>query len=128
MLNPSIADANQDDPTIRRCVGFARTWGMGGVKVVNLYAYRATDPADMWLARDRGVDIVGPQNDQWMDYISHTTSLVVAAWGTNAEESRVGEMLQRFPLGKVHRLGTPTKGGHPRHPLYVRGDTQLEAL
>lgn len=61
MLNPSTADANADDPTIRRCKGFARGWGYGRLIIVNLFAFRATDPRDMWKAHEGGVDIVGEQ-------------------------------------------------------------------
>lgn len=61
MLNPSTADATQDDPTIRRCMGFARRWGYGGITVVNLYAYRATNPRDLLTAADP----VGPENDRY---------------------------------------------------------------
>src|SRR5574337_242506 len=63
MLNPSTADANTDDPTIRRCKGFARGWGYGRLLIVNLFAFRATDPRDMWSAHERGVNIVGERNE-----------------------------------------------------------------
>src|SRR4028119_2392792 len=59
LLNPSTADARRDDPTIRRCANFARTWGFGGLEVVNLFAFRATHPTDLKCAADP----VGPQND-----------------------------------------------------------------
>src|SRR5688572_12557148 len=62
-LNPSTADDEKDDPTIRRCIGFAKRWGYGGVVMLNLFAYRATRPDAMWAARVADADIVGPQND-----------------------------------------------------------------
>jgi hypothetical protein len=59
MLNPSTADANLDDPTIRRCKGFAKDWGYGRLIIVNLFAFRATDPRDMWKAHELGVNVIG---------------------------------------------------------------------
>ena len=59
MLNPSVANAEDDDPTIRRCIGFAKSWGKGKLLILNLYAYRATIPADMWKAEKAGTDILG---------------------------------------------------------------------
>ena len=76
-LNPSTADATHDDPTIRRCIGFARRWGAGGVDVVNLYAFRATKPRDLFAADDP----VGPDNDAWIDAVVARADRVVLAWG-----------------------------------------------
>lgn len=63
MLNPSTADADNDDPTIRRCKSFGKLWGYHKVVIVNLYAFRATNPAEMWAARRGGTDIVGEDNN-----------------------------------------------------------------
>lgn len=116
MLNPSTADATTDDPTIRRCIGFARAWGHGGLVVVNLYAYRATDPAEL----RRVADPVGPDNDQHLQkafaQAAQVGGPVVAAWGTKARPDRVREvagMAESFVALRV------TKDGHPGHPLYV---------
>src|SRR5262245_13227298 len=76
MLNPSTADADQDDPTIRRCLGFSRAWGAGGLVVVNLFALRATDPDQLRIAADP----VGPDNDSHLSTAAFGR-LVVAAWG-----------------------------------------------
>jgi hypothetical protein len=84
-LNPSTADESVDDPTIRRCIGFAKSWGYGGLLMLNLYAYRATKPADMWAARKRGIDIIGGQRN-WVDSLkehSADCACVVAAWGNH---------------------------------------------
>lgn len=126
MLNPSTADAATDDPTIRRCIGFAKTLGCGGLHVVNLYAYRATRPADLWLATDP----VGPENDKVLRAAFLTAygegSPVIAAWGVNAKPSRaraVGLLATSAGVG-LSALGV-TKAGAPRHPLYLRSDALL---
>lgn len=121
MLNPSTADAEQDDPTIRRCIGFARDWGYGGIVVVNVYALRATDPREL----ARYPDPVGPENDR--EIVDVMSSYVnVAAWGTKAlgdDSVQMSRLLrEKRSLFPAYCLGL-TKGGHPRHPLYVRGDT-----
>lgn len=119
LLNPSTADASQDDPTIRRCMGFAKRWGFGSIVVVNLYAYRATKPRDM-LAVD---DPIGPDNDRIIaEAVEGNT--VVAAWGTNARPERVAEVLQLIPRTAELLALEITKDGHPRHPLYVLGEAQ----
>lgn len=119
MLNPSTADGTQDDPTIRRCMGFARRWGMGGITVVNLYAYRATKPADLWLADDP----VGPLNDYHITTQTEQAEVVVAAWGANAKPERVEKVLALRGMEKLTALDL-TKDGHPRHPLYLRADLE----
>lgn len=124
MLNPSTADALVDDPTIRRCVGFAKAWGCGGLHVVNLYALRSTDPRGLWAAPDP----VGPDNDAYLTNCAHRArhygSPLVAAWGMNARPDRVAQVLELPGMGAVHALGT-TKSGAPRHPLYLRSDSIL---
>lgn len=122
MLNPSTADADIDDPTIRRCVGFAETWGYGHVAVVNLFALRSTDPAA--LARDP--EPVGPDNDRTLADVLDGNGLVVAAWGAHgfAQERAAWFAAQAARHDRaLHCLGT-TKDGHPRHPLYVPGQTR----
>lgn len=121
-LNPSTADENTDDPTIRRCIGFAKSWGYDGILMLNLFAFRATDPGVMKLAADP----VGPENDAQIVEAVGASSLVVAAWGQHgAYRSRAFDvrhkLLKEFD---VKCLGK-TKDGHPRHPLYVRGDAKL---
>lgn len=122
MLNPSTADAKVDDPTIRRCRAFARTWGCAGIKVLNLYAYRATNPAELKTCGDP----IGPDNDSWLLKLAINYRDVVFAWGANAEPERAAEVVDIFRRGRCRMLclGT-TKSGAPRHPLYVKGDTQL---
>ncbi|MFE2772275.1 DUF1643 domain-containing protein [Microbacterium resistens] len=120
MLNPSIADASVDDPTIRRCISFAKREGFGGIIVVNLYAFRATDPQAMFAA----VDPVGPDNDRIIaNAVAGRT--VIAAWSSYAHPARVAQVLALLPGTASLRCLGVTKGGHPRHPLYVRGDAPL---
>ena len=124
MLNPSTADAETDDPTIRRCRGFARDWGCAGLTVANLYAFRATNPSELWSQDDP----VGPDNNEELYALAKEYGDVVCAWGANAKHDRVQEVI-RILEGAGARLwclGT-TKSGAPRHPLYVKADQPLIA-
>lgn len=123
MLNPSTADAVKDDPTIRRCIGFATRGDFGGIVVVNLYAWRTPDPDEL----HRVVDPVGPQNVEAVRTAIRNCDLVVAAWGASLLPKRptpIFEVLDTCAK-PVTCLGY-TKSGAPRHPLYVHGDTKLE--
>lgn len=127
MLNPSSADADIDDPTIRRCIGFARREGAGGIVVVNLWALRATDPKRLALYSDPH----GPQNCEALDEIAITSAAtgksIICAWGTGGGERGV-YVADRFARQGAHLLCLgKTSAGHPRHPLYVRSDQPLEA-
>lgn len=118
MLNPSTADASTDDPTIRRCISFARRWGYGHLSVANLYAYRATDPAGL----DRAADPVGPENDFWIGQLADSADAVVVAWGHNVGPiADRAERVLRVLGDDVDALAL-TGTGQPRHPLYVKGD------
>jgi hypothetical protein len=123
MLNPSTADADRDDPTVRRCVAFARAWGCAGLVVVNLFAFRATDPYAM---REQGAAAVGPENDAHIRAAVIECSPVVCAWGAHGgfllRDAAVRELIRRSGLPWGMCLGL-TKGGHPRHPLYVPATT-----
>lgn len=139
MLNPSKADATVDDPTIRRCIHFAKRRGSEGLIVVNLFAARSTDPDALWKMDDPE----GPENHA---YVAHACELaaqheptdessgrmyvpgiVVCAWGTHP----VAENQRSTVMGWVDASGTEayclglTKMGHPKHPLYIKGDTEF---
>lgn len=115
MLNPSTADAEKDDPTIRRCIAYAKAWGYGGLVVVNLFAFRATHP-DFLLMQHPG-EIVGPENDEHIREACVTSQVEVAAWGTRgALLDRDEKVRKLIPDLKVLRL---TKEGYPSHPLYL---------
>jgi hypothetical protein len=125
MLNPSTADASVDDPTIRRCVGFARAWGYTRLLVGNLFALRATDPAEL---RTR-LAPVGPRNDGVLLALPMLAEIIVCAWGVHGafrgRDAQVLEVLRGATLrtGHIRHLGL-TKAGAPRHPLYLRADIQ----
>lgn len=123
MLNPSTADATIDDPTIRRCMGFAQRWGFGSLSVVNLYGLRATDPSALADADDP----IGPDNDDWLHETGWTADEVVLAWGAHRfavkREREAVELLSRGRGERLKCLGL-SANGHPRHPLYLRGDAE----
>lgn len=120
MLNPSTADASHDDPTIRKCIGFAKRLGYGGIEVCNLYAYRATDPRDLKKARYPH----GALNDATVLGLAEITvnrgGQVIAAWGAHAQPNRAQDFRVDFACAGIplHHLGL-TKSGQPRHPLML---------
>jgi len=122
MLNPSTADATKDDPTIRRCINFAKSWGYGGIEVGNLFAYRATHQ----LVLRRVVDPVGRENDCYLLQMQQSVEKIVVAWGNYGSwQQRDKSVLRLLSQDRVlHCLGI-TLQGQPRHPLYVRSDTAL---
>lgn len=118
MLNPSTADANVDDPTIRRCISFAKRAGATHLTVVNLFALRSPNPKDLELS----VDPIGPENDRHIkeQVEKHSMMPIIAAWGAcKFARLRAKDIRAKFP--NLHCLGV-TKGGDPRHPLYVKSD------
>lgn len=124
MLNPSSADEVELDPTIRRCVGFSRMWGCGGLDVVNLFALRSTDPKRL----KNHADPVGPDNDDAIVKAAKSSIIVVAAWGMHGGfRQRADAVRQLLAEAGVHLqcLGI-TKGGEPLHPLYLASDSQLK--
>ena len=122
MLNPSTADSEQDDPTIRRCILFARDWGYGAILVGNLFALRATDPNDL----QRHPEPWGIGNTLHLRQMAIESDLVVAAWGANrmVSELHADSVMGNLDDRPIKCLGR-TKNGAPRHPLYVAARTQL---
>ena len=129
MLNPSTADGEVDDPTIRRCVGFAKKWGYSGITVVNLFALRTTDPNDLYrVSRDNDVYPIGPDNDNAIIAGAATSDCVVCAWGAHGSYMGRGpQVIKMIGTLKSMCLGM-TKGGQPKHPLYLRNDTKRQRL
>jgi hypothetical protein len=130
MLNPSTADATHNDPTIRKCIGFARRWQCHTLQVLNLFAVRATLPRAM----KRATEPIGPENLQWFTHALTANPsgehLIVCAWGVHgvhlSQDRAILRWLQEQKIAPL-ALGF-TRDGHPRHPLYVRYSTELVAL
>jgi len=125
MLNPSTADATQDDPTIRRCISFAKREDRGGIAIINLFAFRATDPDELRMQDDP----FGPDNEQWIRHVIDGATAnqepIVCAWGRNAPQSAKGRTLLLQSHVELLCLGT-TASGEPRHPLYIPSTQPLE--
>lgn len=128
MLNPSTADAQTDDATIRKCVGFARRLGYHGIDVANLFAYRTPAPSELAaLVREVPALAVGPSNDSKLaDFLKHygpppkgrlDVRPVVAAWGALAQvfQSRANQVLATYRTYDWRAFELTAKG-HPRHP------------
>ncbi len=124
MLNPSTATEVQNDPTVERCERRARALGFGAFRVLNIFAWRATDPRDMRAA----VDPVGPENDATIVASLDWADAVICAWGTHGAHlgrgPEVTEMLRKARVRLLH-LGL-SKQGHPKHPLYIGYKVQPE--
>lgn len=118
MLNPSTADEINDDPTIRRCVGYTKKWGYSKLVVTNLYAIRATDPSILRYM----FDPIGPENNEYIKKYALLSNKIICAWGNYGVErgKEVMRILHGLPL---YALGVTNKG-QPVHPLYQRLDTK----
>lgn len=122
MLNPSRADATTDDPTIRRCISFAQSWGYGSLEVVNLFAYRASKPAEL----KKAIDPIGSENDYYLEKAIKSADKIIVAWGNYGNfRNRCREVFDLLTsFDKLYCLGI-TKRGYPRHPLYVKTNAKL---
>lgn len=142
MLNPSTADGMTDDPTIRRCVGFAKRFAFDAIRVVNLFAFRSPHPNVLIAAlRDGGdeetgapADVVGPLNDNVLSAALERPTMtgardVVLAWGAwgshEAIAPRVAAVTTMLDRERVYHLGERTDGGQPRHPLFLPADIDM---
>ena len=122
MLNPSTADASQDDATMRKCMSYARKWGYGGITVINVYALRSRDPKNLWKVSDP----VGPHNNRWislwMGYARRRGSKIICGWSKHPKPERIDEILEIAENERVD-LEVVEMGQHgPKHPLYLKGD------
>ena len=122
MLNPSTADEHEDDPTIRRCIGFARSFGCARLEVVNLFAYRSTDPEMIYaMSKD---EAVGPDNDRHIAEACNVSRIVICAWGNHG--SHAGRDQEVLSLIRAQQGTAPmalkinSKSGQPAHPLYLK--------
>ena len=127
MLNPSTADGDKDDPTIRRCVSFAKREGYDRLDVVNLFAHRATDPREILRMLDKD-EPYGPRNQAVIQRAVSDAGVIVCAWGAHGNHLEHDQTV----LGWLQGWDVPMKclgrtlDNHPRHPLYVKGDARLE--
>ncbi|MCB7129853.1 MAG: DUF1643 domain-containing protein [Candidatus Brocadiales bacterium] len=122
-LNPSTADGKEDDPTVRRCAGFAERLDYDILLMVNLFALRSTDPRKLRQAEFP----VGPRNDAWILRVTRKAHKIVLAWGAGADwaPERSNQLLSLLAHHDLYCFGT-TKSGAPKHPLYLRSDTPLQ--
>lgn len=115
-LNPSIADETTNDPTIVRCINFAKSWGYGGVYMLNLFAFRATKPHTMKEAEEP----IGNENDKYLEEYYKKSEKVICAWGdTGSYKNRSKEILSKFDDLYYLELN---QTGEPAHPLYLKSD------
>jgi hypothetical protein len=118
MLNPSTADDKIDDPTIRRCIGFAKTLGYGSMEVVNLFAYRATNPDEL----KNCVDPIGLKNDEYILDAAKRATQIIFAWGTKGIFLNRGKLVGDLLFEYEPTCLAKTNAGHPKHPLYIKGN------
>lgn len=115
-LNPSTADETENDPTITRCINFAKSWGYGGVCMANLFAFRATEPNDMKASPEP----VGLDNDAWLVKLSKEADIVVAAWGNHGSFLKRSNIV-KDALSSLYFIKM-NKSGEPAHPLYLKSN------
>ncbi|MBI5422211.1 DUF1643 domain-containing protein [Candidatus Peregrinibacteria bacterium] len=121
-LNPSTADETQNDPTVTRCIGYAKKWGYGGLYMMNIFAFRSTDPKKLRLVRDP----IGEKNDHWIKRIAREAGIVVAAWGNHGLFlDRSKAVLELIPHPHCLKLN---KNGEPCHPLYLASDLMPQRM
>ena len=118
-LNPSTADETDDDPTLRRCIEFARSWGYGGLCMGNLFAFRATQPKDLMKSSNP----IGDDNDYWLKKLSKDAHVVIAGWGNHGVFLNRSEIVKKM-LPNLYCL-KKNKSGQPSHPLYLKKHSQL---
>lgn len=122
MLNPSVGNQKQVDPTLQKCIAYAKRWGYDGLNVVNLFAYISTDPAEL----KHQIDPVGPDNDRHVLEAIQNSEKVIAAWGqsirTDFVKTRIRETLELLSSVDVYALELTICEEFPKHPLYLRGD------
>lgn len=121
MLNPSTATAEVNDPTVRRCQTFGLTWGFTSIHVVNIFALRSTDPANLY----REVDPVGPDNNYWISREIADAALIVCAWGSHGRLNARADTVRTMLIGREAWCFALTAAGQPVHPLYQLATSPL---
>lgn len=120
-LNPSTADAVNDDPTIIRCINFAKSWGGGGIHMLNLFAYRSSYPIEMMNAKDP----VGEYNDMYLKEYALKSEKVIACWGNYGGFNNRSMVVKELLNSEFYYFDL-NKSGEPKHPLYIKGDAELK--
>lgn len=119
-LNPSTADEIKNDPTVTRCIGYARRWGYGTFYMLNIFGLRSTDPKGLY----NSANPVGQGNDRAIMEVAQAVDRIVLCWGNHGQHvergTKILELLRNFPC---HYL-TKTKAGQPGHPLYLKADLE----
>ena len=121
LLNPSTAGEADDDPTVRRCAAYARAWGCAGMEIANLFAFRATSPAQLRLAPAP----IGPRNDDEILGMAARVGPLCAGWGNGGTFRGRASALMELLTGRALSCLGETVAGAPRHPLYARRDAPL---
>lgn len=122
MLNPSTATATENDPSVRRCMGYARRWGHNRLVVLNLFAFRSTNPKHLY----RAVDPIGPKNTDYIQRFCGYADRIVCAWGTHGAHMGRGPSVLSLlrSWGMLPSVLARTKDGTPMHPLYLKGSLE----
>jgi len=125
MLNPSTADEYRNDPTVTRCINFAKYWGFGRLEVCNIFAYRATDPKELYNLSPEAA--IGPENNVRITKAVIRADRVVCAWGNHGELYGRGDevILEIRDLDTYPLAFKITQKGQPIHPLYQKADAEL---
>lgn len=127
-LNPSTADEINNDPTVTRCINFAKRWGFGKMWMLNIFAYRSTDPRQLYKIDD---PIGYPDNDAHIDQVLRWTSQAVLCWGAHGDYKGRGQAvlkaIRNHPSCHLFHFGL-TRSGQPRHPLYLPNNSELIKL
>jgi hypothetical protein len=121
-LNPSAADEEYDDRTVRRCINFARREGCGSLSMLNAFALRATNPSELLKSNDP----IGIENDEHIWTECFESSKIVIAWGTHGKLLNRQERMLKILKGKTLYCFGTNKDGTPKHPLYLGNNTKLE--
>lgn len=117
-LNPSTADESINDPTIRRCINYAKDWGYGAMIMANIFAYRSTDPKGLKEVSDP----IGPENDASIIKIAWEAAVVVLCWGGHGKYLNRGNTIVQLLKDKVPLKCIEVGNGFPKHPLYLKKD------
>ncbi|PTT24203.1 hypothetical protein DBR28_18565 [Chryseobacterium sp. HMWF028] len=121
MLNPSTADDQNDDATIRRCIDYAKRWNYGGIIVCNLFAYRSTNPKNLLSCNDP----IGKRNTSVIKWSARKVDKVICAWGNSKIVDKLLKVYPEYePLKDVSNLRylELSKDGTPKHPLYLKSN------